>query len=335
MARGANLAGFSNGVAQRAFSTMSLKYADAESTEAGYRVEVPFHSQRLKFEVTADDTLQEFKSKLISGDDTISDVEFHTVDAGINSNQISLSEPLKHFTDMPFLIRLNKTTNYVVSLGKKNWSSSTSKDNDVFGADEQSFFKYGQSIGIPVKNSEVLASFIDEVYNSISKQSTSKKDIENHIFNSLNSFRSFSQNKWGTNRISELKSILDKKEKELISLHKEKVKLDKRALRRANMILYSGGIVLFSQFSFIMGGTYLYFCWDVMEPMAYLMMTSNLTVAFGYYWWNSSELDYQPLQGKFKSSIARRIYRKSRFNYFKFVDLKEEVIQLRKMISSS
>lgn len=90
-------------------------------------------------------------------------------------------------------------------------------------------------------------------------------------------------NKYGSNNISELKRILVDKEEELKILHEKKTLLDKRAMRKANVILSMGAIIMFSQFTFITLGTTVYYSWDTMEPIAYLMGMANFSVAFTYY----------------------------------------------------
>lgn len=203
---------------------------------------------------------------------------------------------------------------------------------------EAGFNAYCKSIGIPNKDSDVLSSFLHRMYESLPDQTgtgnpISNQNIKSNIFNSLSSFGKFPDNQWGTSRISSLKNILAKKEKELITLNTQKLALDKKAYSRANLMLYLGGTTLIGQFAFIVSGTYLFYCWDVMEPMAYLMLTSNLTAGFTYYWWNHDELEFEPLQGRFKSRIANKIYKRSGFDYIGFKELESEVKALRELIN--
>lgn len=46
-----------------------------------------------------------------------------------------------------------------------------------------------------------------------------------------------------------------------------------------------------SEFTFIFSGTFFLYSWDVMEPMAYLMMLGNMTAAFAYFGLRGKELD--------------------------------------------
>jgi hypothetical protein len=271
-------------------STAVFRHTHTKKINDDYRIEIPYLTKKLSFTVTPNDTLQDFKEKVQQVDESIKNVEFHSIDSVATSSQFSLSEPMSSFKEMPLLLRLNKADNFVISLVEQDDHKLNLSSDKLFKPNEEAFFNYARSIGIPKQNSEILASFLNETYENISKDTSSTQELKSSIYNALASLRSIPHNKWGTNRVSKLKAILEEKEKELIEMHNTKTKLDKKALRRANIILYMGGTIMISQFSFIVGGTYLYFCWDVMEPMAYLMLTSNLALAFAYYWQTHSEL---------------------------------------------
>jgi len=300
-----------------------------------YRLNIPLSETRLQINIDSNDTLSSLEESIREGDSSISTVEFNTVDQGPNVSFLRKSEHFRDHEDTPFLMTLDNTETYVIKLGEGHSAVKHTNKDDIFEPNEESFYMYCKSIGIPNKNSEILAAFLDKTYNGIPSLKSKTEDIKSNIFNSLAAFRSLPENKWNTSKASELKKILDKKEKELVTQNFIKEGLDKKALRRANSILYLGGSVLMGQFWFIMSGTYFYFCWDVMEPMAYLMLTSNLTVGFGYYWWTRSEFDFEPLQGKFKSRIARKIYIKNKFDIEEFQELKGDVVELRALINNS
>lgn len=290
---------------------------------------------KINLEVNNNDTLLDLENAIKTSDDKIKEVHFHSIDGGLSDSFLPKSESLNSLENTPFFVRINNDHSYVISLGQKHSPIKQVTRADIFDPNEEAFHLYCKSIGIPNKDSETLASFLDKTYKAIPSQIVSTEDLKTSMFNALASFRSFPKNRWGTTRTAELKKILEQKEKDLVAMHQQKERLDKSALRRANAILYLGGTILIGQFSFIMGGTYLYFCWDVMEPMAYLMLTSNLAAAFTYFWWSHSELEFQPLQGRFKNAIARGIYRRNNFDYYKFKQLQTDVIELRDIINTS
>lgn len=328
-------AAFNMALPVRGMSSLSLRHAETDRSEDMYKVNIPLTDNRINLEVGVNDTLQDLESNIKSHDQKISNVDFYSVDGMPGESILPKSENLSTFENIPFLLTVDGKDSFVVNLSERHTGINRISREDIFEPNEEAFHMYCKSIGIPNKSSETLSAFLDKVYAAIPTQTASTEDIKGSIFNALASFRSLPKNQWGTTKVPELKKILDEKEAKLVEMNIIKEKLDKKALRRANLLLYTGGTVMFAQFSFIMGGTYLYFCWDVMEPMAYLMLTSNLTVAFGYYWLNKTELDYQPLQDRFKSRIALRFYRRNQFDYDLFLKLRDEVIDLRNIINNS
>lgn len=59
-----------------------------------------------------------------------------------------------------------------------------------------------------------------------------------------------------------------------------------------------------------MSGTFIYFSWDIMEPISYMMLLSNFT--FGYFFYNilKRDLDVDTLRDILKVRFAQRLYRK-------------------------
>ena len=78
---------------------------------------------------------------------------------------------------------------------------------------EKGFHDYCKSIGIPSKESRNLAIFLNRTYNSLPRGNLTSDQIKQYILYSLESFKSMPNNRWGTNRVSELKRILTEKEK--------------------------------------------------------------------------------------------------------------------------
>ena len=62
-----------------------------------------------------------------------------------------------------------------------------------------------------------------------------------------------------------------------------KLKLDRKANFRAKALIALGSTFFVAEFAFIMSGTFVYFSWDIMEPIAYTMLLGNFTVSFFYY----------------------------------------------------
>lgn len=107
--------------------------------------------------------------------------------------------------------------------------------------------------------------------------------------------------------------MLLEKQDRLAELQSKKMLLDAKAERRANSLVYCGLSVLVAEFSFITVGTFYFFCWDIMEPIAYLMGTGNTLAAFALYILKNQELSAQSLRKALQARFSRRLYRKKKF----------------------
>lgn len=93
--------------------------------------------------------------------------------------------------------------------------------------------------------------------------------------------------------------------------------------------MYCGLSVLVAEFAFITMGTFYFFCWDIMEPVAYLMGTGNTLAAFALFILRNLELSAGSLQEALKSRFARRLYRRKKFDMEQFEALEQEISSLR------
>ena len=66
--------------------------------------------------------------------------------------------------------------------------------------------------------------------------------------------------------------------------------IDKKSDRKANFCLFLGSGVVLGQFAFISTGTFQYFSWDIMEPIAYTMLYANFTCGFLFYLFKNRDL---------------------------------------------
>jgi len=118
-------------------------------------------------------------------------------------------------------------------------------------------------------------------------------------------------------------------------LHEKKQAIDKKAYRRVNSTIALGAFIMIGEFMFITTGTYAYFCWDVMEPITYLMMTGNMTIAFAYYTLKGRELEQESLQESWFYSVARKLYKRHDFDLDQYLETERDVKELRQLIKNS
>ena len=159
--------------------------------------------------------------------------------------------------------------------------------------------------------------------------------MRHNIYNTLRFFKQYGSNRFGTRKVSELEVLLHEKESEYRSLFSIKSDIDRRALRRVNSFIALGAFIMLGQFFYITTGTYVLFCWDVMEPQSYLMMTANLVAAFGYYAFRGRELSQDELQLNWFQRTARKLYDAEGFDLENYETLERDILELRDIIHNS
>ena len=72
----------------------------------------------------------------------------------------------------------------------------------------------------------------------------------------------------------------------------KKEAIDKKSERKAFRRVLLGSTILVGQFTFITTGTFIYFSWGIMEPIAYTMLLSNFV--FGFFFINMRKESFAP-----------------------------------------
>jgi hypothetical protein len=118
-------------------------------------------------------------------------------------------------------------------------------------------------------------------------------------------------------------------------LNELKKTLDAKADFRAKSLLALGSTIFVGQFAFIMGGTFVHYSWDVMEPIAYTMMLGNFTVGFFFYALLKKEMALTNLKDMMAARSANRLYRKRGLDIERLRQLETEIKELRKILNKS
>jgi len=108
-----------------------------------------------------------------------------------------------------------------------------------------------------------------------------------------------------------VKSEITRLQHELSHQKTLKERLDKKALFRANAMLFFGSSVMVSQFSFIAWGTFMEYSWDIMEPFSYMILLGNFTASFYYYTFKHQDLQLANLSSSFSQRLANRLYKRN------------------------
>lgn len=82
------------------------------------------------------------------------------------------------------------------------------------------------------------------------------------------------------------------------------------AARKSNVVCLFGSSIVLGQFGFIASGTFHYACWDIMEPLCYLMTLGNFTFGFFFYLLAKKDLElsnfHDILTHRFKMRACKR-----------------------------
>lgn len=84
-----------------------------------------------------------------------------------------------------------------------------------------------------------------------------------------------------------------------------------------------------------MSGTFVFYSWDVMEPISYVMMLGNFTVGLLFYAANKEELQLTTLRNMLKARFARGLYRRRGLDIEKVERLQREIVELREIMNKS
>jgi len=111
-------------------------------------------------------------------------------------------------------------------------------------------------------------------------------------------------------RVTDIERLIEERRSELIKLNQKKEILDKKADFRARSLLILGSSIFIGQFAFIMSGTFMFYSWDVMEPISYVTMLGNFTVTMLFYAKYRNEMQLTTLREMIAQKFARGLYRR-------------------------
>lgn len=84
-----------------------------------------------------------------------------------------------------------------------------------------------------------------------------------------------------------------------------------------------------------MSGTFVYYSWDVMEPISYMMLLGNFTIGFLFYVICKRDMGLTNLRDMLGSRFARSLYRKRKLDIERLQNLEKEINDLRQILNKS
>lgn len=133
---------------------------------------------------------------------------------------------------------------------------------------------------------------------------------------------------------SRKRSELEKLEREFAPLRALRTELDTRARRHVNAMTWVGFGSLSSMIGLKWYLTYVYFSWDIMEPVTYF---SGATVGLiGYWWWlkTNREYEYGSVYDYFLQKRQKKVYARSKLDMAHYKQLEDIIARTQRELET-
>ncbi|CDW84477.1 UNKNOWN [Stylonychia lemnae] len=325
-----NISYLQQDTAQR-FNQIDAEFSGANNQ---FQLKVILEAQTINLSGNLDQSLKDLAENLQSQNSNLQDIQFYTLDGAI----IPKSELLNHRDNIPFILTLRKVDTkmiYSYALNLNSKFSIVHNYEEQNKQSEESYLQYTLGIGLPKYSSFLLANFANKLHHSYPKTRTVKtEDILKGLQQTMNYYRSVGHDK-SLLKVSEIEKLIDQKQRELVKLNEKRSQLYKKADFRAQLLLFSGSSIFIAQCACIMSGTFIYYSWDIMEPISYLMMFANFTVGVFYYALFKKDLELGTLRESLAKRFSSRLYRRHGLDVERLELLESEIIELRQILNKS
>ena len=84
-----------------------------------------------------------------------------------------------------------------------------------------------------------------------------------------------------------------------------------------------------------MSGTFVFYSWDIMEPISYMMLFSNFSVGVMYYAFFRKELALGTVRQSLASRFAKGLYRRKGLDINRVHILEKEILEYRAIVNQT
>ena len=288
--------------------TLRFKQIDAdEHTSDTLHVKIPFTAETLDVKLNLSDNLQKLGAELKQLNSHIKDITFYTLDGAT----IPDFELVSSRRNIPFIMQIlrnegNERYTYAINLSSNYCITSNCEENNK--KSEEAYLSYCEGIGLPRYQALLLSNFASKIHESLpSGEKVKTEDIIKGLYTSMSYYRSVGTDK-SLLKVSEIERLITDKQAELHELNDKKAALYRKADFRSRALLLLGSSFFIGQWAFIMGGTFVFYSWDVMEPISYIMMFTNFTAGFFFYTSLKKDLELSTVREILSARFARRLY---------------------------
>jgi hypothetical protein len=129
-------------------------------------------------------------------------------------------------------------------------------------------------------------------------------------------------------RVVELSNEIQKQEAQVQTMRES-------AERKSKAVLFLGGSVAFAQLGTIFMGTFHYLCWDIMEPICYLMTFGNFTCGYFFYLWQKQDLELSNLHDILTYRMTKKAAMRKGINLDDLEEKKQELATLNAKLAKA
>jgi hypothetical protein len=129
----------------------------------------------------------------------------------------------------------------------------------------------------------------------------------------------------------ELKSL----QANFVALDTSKTSMEHQAERYATWMLRAGFVAICAQFFILSEMVWVYFNWDIMEPVTYFVFLSTLIIGYTFFLFSKQDYTYPALARRIANRRLRELFLRSNFNWAKWNNYKTRIEQLKSQIGVS
>ena len=202
--------------------------------------------------------------------------------------------------------------------------------------DEEHYYDFARDLGLKGYDLFALPYFSHKLINALPpKKEMTKEEIFDSMTDVMRYLTSSGQNKMDSYlNVEGTQAKLEELENQ-VTKHERKIReLRESASRLSTFKLLLGSGIPIAQFMLIFYGTFETHCWDIMEPVCYLMTLGNFTAGFAFYLKNHKDLELSSVHELITERTVRKRAATFGIDVDEHEDRKVELAEMKGMLNT-
>lgn len=297
--------------------------------------------EKVKISIEENKLLSDLEN-MIKKENKFMTVEFKTWDNSIISKNNKLKSFFEHGKINPIFLRINKLE-WQILQGYDDSKQTQINLNPEFNRYVASGLEINNNIAdvkyeLPLTmkyiNSELHYVFDNLKLNNKNPNLTDEdlSMLTMQIYSIKHFERNFThkQSIEGFKNLTEVFENLSKLKTEFVKLDKLKENLYRKCQLKARLLLCLGGLLFVLEFLFVYYGTFIYFSWDITEPITYLIGCVNIVLAV----FLKKRMGSDSAITYFTKKYFNKLIRKGKFDQNNFNNVHRRLIELEKILNN-